>query len=377
MSDEEDNWFRELLVHAAGPLRKHLLHSSISPGPQQLHMPFGLQLLYYPLDFALESFSGVFVAQHFSGETSLLCNRLIKTRRQRKRLRRLMNKFPPWENPKNDLLGNKFMLTSKSVSACIDEVARESMMKTLETNEEFVACFSHEALTPIQSMRSALETVIDDETTLKESSTLLKETLQSLDNMRTDLEGVRLLFREKKINTVDEKECTVVDLRELLTRWFDNYQDEIREKNITVYYEPFVGKWTLNAVSAYLEVMIKNLVQNAVKYSFDASSYPDKPGKIIVKYNSKVGVLSLTNYGVPISETEINNREIFKANIRGIESGDRGRMGRGYGLRLVDLIANLHDAKVDVESVIKNPGGLNEFAKITFKVAFNVQKGGL
>ena len=125
----------------------------------------------------------------------------------------------------------------------------------------------------------------------------------------------------------------------------------------------------MKCVPEYLEVLVKNLVSNGVKYSFDATDY-DVPGKFVVRYDATHRSLSFMNFGVPINHVEIDSGSLFTRGHRGTTADDRGRVGKGIGLYLVKRVSDLHNADCKVTSQLQNPGGHQEFARNEFTISF-------
>ncbi|MEM9955767.1 MAG: GAF domain-containing sensor histidine kinase, partial [Chloroflexota bacterium] len=107
-----------------------------------------------------------------------------------------------------------------------------------------------------------------------------------------------------------------------------------------------------------LTIAFKNLISNAVKYSYYPSS-PEQLSKrfIIVRgywLNNEQSrfAIEIQNYGVGITEEEIKSRSIFQPFSRGVNSGDRLRTGKGLGLAQVEhAIRVIHKGEILVESI--------------------------
>jgi signal transduction histidine kinase len=115
--------------------------------------------------------------------------------------------------------------------------------------------------------------------------------------------------------------------------------------------------------------LVRNLISNGVKYSFDATGF-EEAGKFVVKFHARDRHLSVVNYGVPIPENEIKSGKLFISGIRGGTADDRGRVGKGVGLYLVKRVVDLHGGEIRVTSTVQNPGGHQIFAKNEFAITF-------
>jgi signal transduction histidine kinase len=106
-----------------------------------------------------------------------------------------------------------------------------------------------------------------------------------------------------------------------------------------------------------LELAFKNLIHNAVKYSYSSppgSRTPQRYVKIMGRWT--VGgrthySIQIQNYGTGISPEEIEERRIFQPYYRGEQSSDRRRTGSGLGLAHVrQIIEDLHHGVINVTS---------------------------
>jgi signal transduction histidine kinase len=109
-----------------------------------------------------------------------------------------------------------------------------------------------------------------------------------------------------------------------------------------------------------LTIAFKNLIHNAIKYSFNPPAQLDKHRSIKVwgqwENDRQHYLVSIQNYGVGIQEDEIQKRLIFEPYYRGILASDRKRTGAGFGLAYVrQVIEELHQGSITVTS--KQQGG--------------------
>lgn len=124
-----------------------------------------------------------------------------------------------------------------------------------------------------------------------------------------------------------------------------------------------------------LTIALKNIVHNAVKYSFKPPKNLDihRTIKVWGQYDKeKHGYYAvfIQNYGVEITQSEIESRSIFMPFVRGEKASDKRRIGAGFGLAHAKMIIeDLHNGIIDVSSV--HQGG--EAFLTTFKISLPIK----
>lgn len=117
------------------------------------------------------------------------------------------------------------------------------------------------------------------------------------------------------------------------------------------------GKFPKIEMSLFdLTIAFKNLIHNAVKYSYKPPSNLDIHRTIKIwgqQDEQHLGyyVVHIQNYGVGINREEIEKGLIFREYYRGEKASDRKRTGAGFGLAYVKLvIEHLHHGYINVTS---------------------------
>lgn len=125
-----------------------------------------------------------------------------------------------------------------------------------------------------------------------------------------------------------------------------------------------------------LTIAFKNIIHNAVKYSYAPPKNMDihRVIKVWGQWDSnREGYYSIfvQNYGVGIMPFEIEKRLIFEPYYRGERSSDRRRTGAGFGLAYArSVIEDLHHGQISVTS---NPQGSDAFLT-TFSISLPVKQ---
>ncbi len=113
----------------------------------------------------------------------------------------------------------------------------------------------------------------------------------------------------------------------------------------------------ITADKSKLRVAFSNLIQNAVKYSYENSDVV-----INLAIKDKLLYVTITNIGVGINSDEIS--KIFQAGYRGALGRDKSRTGTGMGLFVARSIVQAHSGQVRVAESVSLENGY----KTTFEV---------
>ena len=131
-----------------------------------------------------------------------------------------------------------------------------------------------------------------------------------------------------------------------------------------------------------LTLAFKNLIHNAIKYSYKPPKNLDRNRFIRVggewyDKEKRFYCINIQNYGVGISSEEIASRIIFKPFHRGIYSGDRNRTGSGIGLGFVaKIVEERHHGKIFVVSIPQGGGAHLTTFRIVLPVCQAKEKKG-
>jgi len=131
---------------------------------------------------------------------------------------------------------------------------------------------------------------------------------------------------------------------------FSNLEVKVPLEVISQIYIPKV-----RMVPTELSLAFKNILNNAVKYSFRTEKYGEKRYvKVICRLIDKEKYeVEVSNYGIGIEDYEIERGLIWKPRWRGKLARDRNRMGSGFGLSLVKrVIEKLHNGNIKAQSFL-------------------------
>ncbi|MFT3920551.1 ATP-binding protein [Cloacibacterium sp.] len=215
--------------------------------------------------------------------------------------------------------------------------------KSFNNHKNFVSTISHEFRTPLSTLIAELELA-------KELNTSIEDYRLSIDNALEDAEKASELssaLLDFARASYDVSQIKLVNLRidEVLMETKLNLISKNNSYKINISY----GN-NLDAELSYstignpylLQVAFSNLMENACKYSADASCNIE----IMIK-NDKVEIQFTDHgYGIPKEDQEL----IFNLFYRG--SNKNTSKGNGVGLAIVKQIINMHNGLINLTSTI-------------------------
>lgn len=235
------------------------------------------------------------------------------------------------------------------------------MASTLEQLEnmraEFVSDISHELRTPMTSISGFISGILDGTIPPERE----KEYLQIVYNESKRLAKLTndMLDMSKMTSAEYQLDITEFDINELVRLCIIQLEQKISDKRLELDVTMPEGKVMVLADKGSIQRVIINILDNAVKFSFE-----DTTMKIVVNKKATKAYISIGNLGVGIEDKDINN--IFDRFFKTDKSRTNNKSGAGLGLSLAKNIMNLHNQEIWVESV---PTGKNsKFTTFTFTV---------
>lgn len=239
-----------------------------------------------------------------------------------------------------------FVLTSfekslKHKSTIIAVIHDNTELEKLETNRrEFVANVSHELKTPLTTVKSYAETLMNAENIPKETQdSFLKIIVQEADRMNRLVYDLLLL---SKLNYSDtKKENEPVDIRGLLGDILRRMHLSMEEKKQTLSVSIPENISPVSGNRDKLEQVFVNIVSNAVKYTDDGGKITVYAGEMYDYVFVKV-----IDNGMGIPEEDLPF--IFDRFYRVDKARSRAAGGTGLGLAIAKEIVESHGGKISV-----------------------------
>jgi two-component system, OmpR family, phosphate regulon sensor histidine kinase PhoR len=232
---------------------------------------------------------------------------------------------------------------------------RASIQKDIALSQRqnnFLLSVTHELKTPLASNKLYLQTLLKRrELPQDKQEELLNSAL--LENKRLEgmIENILTAARLESHNMIVNKEA--MNLSERLTKIVQQWSKERAEVKLGI--QPDIQA---KIDPMILEVVVLNLLENAIKYSPKNSDCAIEVG--LEKQESNI-ILSVKDQGVGVPESY--RRSIFEKFFRVGSEETRSQKGSGLGLYIVAQLLSMHDATI--ECLPNSPKGAH--FKITFK----------
>lgn len=234
----------------------------------------------------------------------------------------------------NDEMGqltHDFNLMANALEENIHKLEEENRAK-----EDFIAAFSHELKTPLTAIIGYADLLRSRK--LDEEKHFLSANYIYTEGKRLETMSFRLLdIIVTKRGAVDMVEENADELFRYLQEMYENHQ----ENKVVISWE----KGTVYGEINLLKSVLLNLVDNAMKAS--------EPGSVIEVCGRKCDggyYFAVRDYGMGIPEEEL--RKITEAFYMVDKSRSRSKNGAGLGLALCTAILELHNSRLEIESVL-------------------------
>ncbi len=222
-------------------------------------------------------------------------------------------------------------------------VRRQFLLQQQQQN--FMMAVTHELKTPISVARLNLETLQKYQLDIEKQKKLIRMTLEETERLNTLTNNILISSQlEGGGYTIPEEE---LDLSDLFKDCIRNFMHRYSERRFIESIEPDMD---VKGDPLLLQLMINNLLENAIKYS-----PKEQPITCLLNEHSGKIELHVIDEGPGIPDGEKKN--IFKKFYRLGDEATRKTQGTGLGLYLCKKIAEDHNAEIEVKDNL--PQGSN------------------
>lgn len=219
----------------------------------------------------------------------------------------------------------------------------DRLENSFEAQKSFVSNISHEIRTPLAAIITELELSINKERSIEEYKSAIQNALSDarklarlstslLDFAKASYDPSEIAFKSTRIDEV------LLDARQQVQQSYPEYKIDIH----------FDGDFesddeiSVRGNEYLLQTAFVNLFENGCKFSIN------KQSKVSISFDKNQINLEFSDQGIGISEEDLKN--IFMPFYRGENKSFTD--GNGIGLSLTKKIIELHQGKIEVNSVV-------------------------
>lgn len=226
--------------------------------------------------------------------------------------------------------------------------------KAEQLRREFTANVSHELKTPLHTISGSAELLANGMVKPEDIPIFLKRIYSEAQRMIQLVEDIiRLSHLDEG---AEDMKWDMVDLYAVAEETINSLADEAESNGIK--FELYGETVLINGIRQLLQEIIYNLCDNAIKYNCRGGSV-----SVGVKNENEFAVLTITDTGIGIPAE--HQERIFERFYRVDKSHSKEIGGTGLGLSIVKHAAKLHNAEIELHSIV------NKGTEITIKFPKN------
>jgi two-component system, sensor histidine kinase and response regulator len=242
--------------------------------------------------------------------------------------------------------------TPEELRSSMDNITKHLYLKrmTLQLNEagkqirfQFLSVLSHELKSPINAVEGYLRVMKERQVgdKIEDYDTMIDRSLERIKGMRTLI--MDLLDFTRIESGKRQREVKEIDLTEIARAAIDSMGPYAIQKNVKVSLDA-QGQYMINADAEEIEIIMNNLISNAIKYNRD-------DGNVYCTIKSvKEGVkVIVEDTGIGMNEEELSR--LFQEFTRIKNQKTKNITGSGLGLSIVKRYVESYDGTVEVTSI--------------------------
>ena len=220
----------------------------------------------------------------------------------------------------------------------------EKLLNSLENEKRFTDYAAHELNTPLTAIRLQAQILLNQNHN--------KNHRQEFENLIEAVDGASHLINQlltlSRINgTLDKNSMKKISVINLINEIIENFAKEIAQKNlkITTNFENILVKNNVAINKIYFQILFKNLLDNAIKYSLENQEI-----NIEIEKNIDETSIKITNSNDDLAL--IDTKKVFENFYRSNKSlSTRNVVGSGLGLAISKKIVELHNGSITFKCI--------------------------
>jgi len=210
------------------------------------------------------------------------------------------------------------------------------LRKMIRAKERLLVDVSHELNSPIGRMKLAIDLLPDNSS--KERLVAYNKELEII---------VSQILEEARTNKVSQSlDLKEVDLVALIGSQVNLFNSESKR----ILFEHQCEKALIMVDEARINTVIRNILDNAIKYSFDQT----KPIRVKLRQENDSVKIAIRDYGYGIPDED--KSLVFEAFYRIDESRSKDTGGYGLGLSICKKIIDAHKGEIDIDGDLQPSG---------------------
>ncbi len=214
------------------------------------------------------------------------------------------------------------------------------ILAAAKARQDFTANVSHELKTPLTAISGYAELLDGGMVGEEQQKHFYQEIRKNADRLLALINDIiRLSDLDRKGH---EPSFGVIDLYEVVKECMDELIVNAKQRNVNISLDG--ESCNVHGSKDMLKELVENLAQNAIRYN-------NVGGKVWVSVTKRDGrsVLTVKDNGIGIPASE--QQRIFERFYRVDKSRSKATGGTGLGLAIVKHIVEIHDAKIELDSV--------------------------
>lgn len=222
---------------------------------------------------------------------------------------------------------------AKTINALLDRIETSMIQQ-----KQFTSDASHEIRTPLAAIRGTLEVLLRRPREQNVYEEKISDSISQVDRLNSLIDQLLQLARIE--SGVVAAKAEPVNLSDIVTALIEKWKFQASENEIDIQVH-MVDQAIVTGDKIYLELIIDNLVNNAIKYG-------RQNGNVILQWHKTSGILTVKDDGQGIPADQLPN--IYNRFYRVDESRNSARKGSGLGLSIVKKLAELQNITISAES---------------------------
>ncbi|QEP33634.1 sensor histidine kinase [Malaciobacter pacificus] len=232
--------------------------------------------------------------------------------------------------------------TNDEIDSLILEI--NSLLERIEESFQRVSQFSsdasHELKTPLTIIRGEIEIALRKDRDIDEYKSTLQTSLDEILTIEQTINDLLFLAKNENEIMIDKMQNYYID--EIIDESINEVKNLAKLHNINIILD-LKDSVEFNCYANLIKIALKNILKNAIQYSY-------KDSKIIVKGNKNNSFfeISVQDFGIGIEKNKQN--KIFEKFYRTDKSRNKNSGGTGLGMSIVRKIVDIHNGDIKIQS---------------------------